>query len=44
MPLIDGRATRILFTVSLFAVGLGFLYVARRTLVAFLFAVFFAIS
>src|SRR5438045_9330749 len=42
MPLIDGRATRILFTVSLFAVGLGFLYVARRTLIAFLFAVFFA--
>src|SRR5437762_5712354 len=42
MPLIDGRATRILFTVSLFAVGLGFLYVSRRTLIAFLFAVFFA--
>src|SRR6266571_1417330 len=42
MPLIDGRTTRILFTVSLFAVGVGFLYIARRTLIAFLFAVFFA--
>src|SRR5437762_6705230 len=42
MPLIDGRATRILFTISLFAIGLGFLYVARRTLIAFMFAVFFA--
>jgi predicted PurR-regulated permease PerM len=42
MPLIDGRTTRILFTVSLFAVGVGFLYVARRTLIAFMFAVFFA--
>jgi len=31
-----------LFTVLLFAAGLGFLYVARRTLIAFLFAVFFA--
>jgi len=42
MPLIDGRTTRVLFTVFLFAVGVGFLYVARRTLIAFLFAVFFA--
>ncbi len=42
MSLIDGRTTRVLFTVSLFAVGVGFLYVARRTLIAFLFAVFFA--
>ncbi len=42
MPLIDGRTTRILFTISLFAIGLGFLYVARRTLIAFMFAVFFA--
>jgi predicted PurR-regulated permease PerM len=32
----------VLFTVLLFALGLGFLYVARRTLIAFLFAVFFA--
>jgi len=38
----DGRTTRVLFTVLLFALGLGFLYVARRTLIAFLFAVFFA--
>ena len=38
MPLIDGRTTRVLFTVFLFAVGVGFLYVARRTLIAFLFA------
>jgi predicted PurR-regulated permease PerM len=42
MALIDGRTTRVLFTVLLFALGLGFLYVARRTLIAFLFAVFFA--
>ena len=31
-----------LVTVLLFALGLGFLYVARSTLVAFLFAIFFA--
>jgi predicted PurR-regulated permease PerM len=42
MSLIDGRTTRVLFTVFLFAVAMGFLYVARRTLIAFLFAVFFA--
>jgi predicted PurR-regulated permease PerM len=42
MSLIDGRTTRVLFTVLVFAIGLGFLYVARRTLIAFLFAVFFA--
>ncbi len=42
MALIDGRTTRVLFTVLVFAIGLGFLYVARRTLIAFLFAVFFA--
>src|SRR5436190_22840078 len=42
MSLIDSRTTRILFTVLLFALGIGFLYVARRTLIAFLFAVFFA--
>ena len=29
-------------TVLLFALGLGFLYVARATLIAFLFAIFFA--
>jgi len=32
----------VLFTVSLFALGLGFLYVARRSLMAFLFAILFA--
>jgi len=32
----------VLVTVLLFALGLGFLYVARSTLVAFLFAIFFA--
>jgi predicted PurR-regulated permease PerM len=42
MSLIDTRTTRILFTVSLFLLGLGFLYVARRTLIAFLFAILFA--
>ena len=42
MPLIDSRTTRILFTIFVFAVGFAFLYVARRTLIAFLFAVFFA--
>ncbi len=31
-----------LTTVLLFALGLGFLYVARQTLIAFLFAIFFA--
>src|ERR1700687_456754 len=42
MSLIDVRTSRVLFTVLVFAAGLGFLYVARRTLIAFLFAVFFA--
>jgi predicted PurR-regulated permease PerM len=42
MALIDARTSRVLFTTVLFAMGLGFLYVARRTLVAFLFAIFFA--
>lgn len=42
MSLVDSRTTRILFTVLLFAVGIGFLYVAHRTLIAFLFAIFFA--
>lgn len=42
MALIDSRTTRILFTIFVFAVGFAFLYVARRTLIAFLFAVFFA--
>ena len=42
MSLIDTRTTRVLFTALLFALALGFLYVARHTLIAFLFAVFFA--
>ncbi len=42
MSLVDSRTTRVLFTVFLFIIGFGFLYVARRTLIAFLFAVFFA--
>jgi predicted PurR-regulated permease PerM len=40
--LIDSRTARVLFTALLFALGLSFLYVARQTLIAFLFAVFFA--
>src|SRR5215471_7332975 len=42
MSLLDGRTTRVLLTAPVFAVAVGFLYVARRTLIAFLFAVFFA--
>jgi predicted PurR-regulated permease PerM len=40
--LADSRTARVLVTVLLFAIGLGFLYVARATLIAFLFAIFFA--
>ena len=42
MLLFDSRAARVLITTLVFALGLGFLYVARQTLIAFLFAVFFA--
>ena len=42
MVLIDTRTSRVIFTALLFALGLGFLYIARRTLIVFLFAVFFA--
>ena len=42
MPLIDTRTTRVLFTALLFALALGFLYAAHRTLEAFLFAILFA--
>lgn len=42
MLLTDSRTARVLVTVLLFALGLGFLYVARATLMAFLFAIFFA--
>jgi predicted PurR-regulated permease PerM len=40
--LTDSRTARVLVTVLLFALALGFLYVARETLIAFLFAIFFA--
>jgi predicted PurR-regulated permease PerM len=40
--LADSRTARVLVTVLLFALGLGFLYVTRETLMAFLFAIFFA--
>jgi predicted PurR-regulated permease PerM len=42
MSLIDVRTTRVVFTLLLFALALGFLYAAHHTLIAFLFAVFFA--
>ena len=42
MPLADGRTARVIITVLLFALGLGFLYVARQTLRAFMFAIFYA--
>ena len=42
MLLADSRTARVLVTVLLFALGLGFLYVTRATLMAFLFAIFFA--
>jgi predicted PurR-regulated permease PerM len=40
--LADSRTARVIVTALLFALGLGFLYVARTTLIAFLFAIFFA--
>ena len=42
MLLTDSRTARVIVTVLLFALALGFLYVARSTLIAFLFAIFFA--
>ena len=42
MLLTDSRTARAIVTALLFALGLGFLYVARSTLIAFLFAIFFA--
>jgi predicted PurR-regulated permease PerM len=42
LTLLDSRTSRVLFTALLFALGLGFLYAARRTLILFLFAIFFA--
>jgi len=42
LTFIDTRTARVLFTALLFVLALSFLYVARRTLIAFLFAIFFA--
>jgi predicted PurR-regulated permease PerM len=42
LTILDSRTSRVLLTAFLFAVGLGFLYAARRTLILFLFAIFFA--
>ena len=42
MALIDTRAVRFLLTGLLFAAALAFIYLARHTLVIFLFAIFFA--
>src|SRR5579864_5289974 len=42
VALVDTRTLRVLITASLFALALAFLYVTRQTLIAFLFAVFFA--
>lgn len=42
MSLIDAKTARVLFTILLFALVLGFLYYAHTALIAFLFAVFFA--
>jgi predicted PurR-regulated permease PerM len=42
LTIFDSRTSRVLFTLLLFALGLGFLYAARRTLILFLFAIFFA--
>ncbi len=42
MTILDSRTSRVLLTILLFALGLGFLYAARRTLILFLFAIFFA--
>jgi predicted PurR-regulated permease PerM len=42
LTIIDSRTARVLFTVLLFALALGFLYAARQSLILFLFAIFFA--
>jgi predicted PurR-regulated permease PerM len=42
MAVFDLRTVRVLFTALVFLLGLSFLYVARRTFIAFLFAIFFA--
>ena len=42
VALVDSRTIRVLITASLFALALAFLYSTRQTLIAFLFAIFFA--
>jgi predicted PurR-regulated permease PerM len=42
LTILDSRTSRVLITALLFAVGLGFVYAARGTLILFLFAIFFA--
>src|SRR5256885_17058840 len=42
MKLLDQRAARVLFTAILFGLGLLFVYAARHTIIAFVFAIFFA--
>ena len=42
VALVDSRTVRVLITTALFALALAFLYVTRQTLIAFLFAIFFA--
>ena len=42
MPVTDARTARVVATVLLFAAALAFLYGARRTIIAFIFAIFFA--
>jgi predicted PurR-regulated permease PerM len=42
VTIVDSRTLRVLLTALLFALGLGFLYAARHTLVLFLFAILFA--
>lgn len=42
LSILDSRTSRVILTALLFALGFGFLYVARQTLILFLFAIFFA--
>jgi len=42
LQLIDSRTVRVLTTILLFAAVMAFIYLARHTLIAFLFAIFFA--
>jgi predicted PurR-regulated permease PerM len=42
LTILDSRTSRVLITTLLFVVVFGFIYAARRTLILFLFAIFFA--